>query len=678
MQNEVFQNKEFLQQLANENIQTYFAKIVVLNSKELPIREITGKILPGSSININGNSAIRRTCNLTFLADEYDNDLTNVNNLLSINKRIKIEVGIENNINSQYDDIIWFKQGIFIICQPSISNTNSGVKISLSCKDKMCLLNGECGGKLPAPITFDSYDQVLPDGSIVSIPQTMYDIIQTLVCNYGGEPISKIFINDLPLEIKQIVRYIGSNPLYYNSSNGKYTLDESAAIDEEGSWQVFNYNENIGYIYTDFIYPGELQSGIGDNICSVLDKIKNVLGNYEYFYDIDGNFVFQEIKNYLNNSYLPIEVKENNSSILDKQSYKMDIRSNTNTVYNFEQGNGLISSYSNTPVYSNIKNDFHIWGKNDDGFAIHYHIVIKEKPFEMNKYFVIFLKNEDGEYNGRLRLADTDEINAYYKIINETLIDSTEDGEVNTNNEIYNNSGESSEVIDETLILANGGAVVEYIPEDWRAELYLQGLTKRKNDIRPDIYEQELLDLFDSIYNFKEKSFKTDITRNPNALKYFIDYLEPSSNLFDISVDSISSRVHSYQQDNIKRLYDRDIPNYILIPIGEDNQNTIDRCSQEGQPYSQIEAVIYSKLASNVVGYSAHETARDLLYQYTHYNESISIQSRPIYYLEPNTRISVNDRLSGISGDYVISTITLPLDASNFMSINAIKVVDRI
>ena len=29
------------------------------------------------------------------------------------------------------------------------------------------------------------------------------------------------------------------------------------------------------------------------SVDTILSKIKNTLGNYEYFYDIDGNFVFQ-------------------------------------------------------------------------------------------------------------------------------------------------------------------------------------------------------------------------------------------------------------------------------------------------------------------------------------------------------------------------------------------------
>ena len=37
-------------------------------------------------------------------------------------------------------------------------------------------------------------------------------------------------------------------------------------------------------------------------LCTILDKIKNLLGNFEYYYDLDGNFIFQEVKNYLNNT----------------------------------------------------------------------------------------------------------------------------------------------------------------------------------------------------------------------------------------------------------------------------------------------------------------------------------------------------------------------------------------
>ena len=245
--------------------------------------------------------------------------------------------------------------GIFVIVQPSITHNLQSVTISLSCKDKMCLLNGECGGTLPASVIFDSYNQVLESGEVVSIKTLVYDIIETLLLYYGNEIGSKIFINDVPLEIKQIVRWTGSENLYYNPDTQMYTLNSETVFDnlrandisidneidnnsklteeeklrakiEKSTWKIFNYNDDIGYAYVDFVYPNDLTSGIGENVCSVLDKIKNFLGNFEYYYDIDGNFIFQEIKNYLNNSYtmmtrkVDTEKNNNNLAILDNCS----------------------------------------------------------------------------------------------------------------------------------------------------------------------------------------------------------------------------------------------------------------------------------------------------------------------------------------------------------------------
>ena len=147
--------------------------------------------------------------------------------------------GIENDIDDRYPDIIWLKQGVFVIIQPTITHNASSVNISLSCKDKMCLLNGDCGGGLPASITFDSYDQYLDDGTTVSIPQRINDIIFTLVHRYGNIPMEKIFVSDIELQIKQSVRFTGQGQLYFNYANGKYTFDSSLVRENPENWRVF-------------------------------------------------------------------------------------------------------------------------------------------------------------------------------------------------------------------------------------------------------------------------------------------------------------------------------------------------------------------------------------------------------------------------------------------------------
>ena len=44
------------------------------------------------------------------------------------------------------------------------SSTTSAVNINLSLKDKMCLLNGDVGGTLPASVQFDVMDTQISTG----------------------------------------------------------------------------------------------------------------------------------------------------------------------------------------------------------------------------------------------------------------------------------------------------------------------------------------------------------------------------------------------------------------------------------------------------------------------------------------------------------------------------------
>lgn len=148
-------------------------------------------------------------------------------------------------------------------------------------------------------------------------------------------------------------------------------------IEPGSEYYEYKYGEDVGFIYTDFTYPGELVANAGDNICTILDKIKNLLGNYEYFYDTDGNFHFQEIKNYLNTSKAKIDIEDmnNNNYLIDAHKGK--------TVYEFDNS-VLISSYQNTPQFNMIKNDFVVWGirENAEGIKvpIRYHLAIDNKP----------------------------------------------------------------------------------------------------------------------------------------------------------------------------------------------------------------------------------------------------------------------------------------------------------
>jgi hypothetical protein len=211
-------DKEFLNAIASEPIETLYINIGVLNKDEMRIGNIEG-LATGGSITMNGASSIRRTGNLSLVADSTLYNITSINNLISIEKRIEIEIGVKNTISDQYPAIIWFPIGQFVIKTASISESAQGINISLSISDKMSLLNGELGGIIGGVTIFSPVYDVIEqkDGE----PVLFRDLIYTLVSKNGGIPKEKILIEDVDLYVKNIVSWVGSNPVYITTDGTK-------------------------------------------------------------------------------------------------------------------------------------------------------------------------------------------------------------------------------------------------------------------------------------------------------------------------------------------------------------------------------------------------------------------------------------------------------------------------
>ena len=97
-----------------------------------------------------------------------------------------------------------------------------------------------------------------------------------------------------------------------------------------------------------------------------------------------------------------------------------------------------------------------------------------------------------------------------------------------------------------------------------------------------------------------------------------------------------------------------------------------------GQVWTQIDPSIYELLEMGGAQNSAYQRVCEMLYQYTNMNNSITLNSLPIYYLEPNTRITVEDPAAGIYGDYVIKSISIPFDINSTMTLTASKALQKI
>ena len=673
-------DKNFLKTIDRISLKEEFAKITILNWQERPIEEIQGKVSSGT-LNINGNSSLRRTCNLTILIDENNSNITSVKNSLSINKKIKLDIGIKNN-TSQYSeyDIIWFPLGTYIISSVSITNTNSQItSASLQLKDKMCLLNGECGGLLPASVTFSSYDVLDANGAYQTEQPTIYTIIKYVVNYFGGEQLPKILISDVDERVRKVMKWTGSNPLYitqytsttsgvqYGATTDKEQVDEALAAGTIDSYTEYKSGQDVGYIYTDFIYPGELIGDAGNSVCDILDKIKSALGNYEYFYDLDGNFIFQEIKNYLNTSKSTADLND-----MEQNDYLIDITKGK-SVYTFDDS-FLISSYSNAPQYSMIKNDYIVWGMREDAttgatYPIRYHLAIDTKPQTGNTYKVFFYDDPDDgirkvkrpiQFSTRDGFPSQGAEDTFYLALDTNTVYKW-DTEQNT----YVRFATQTKDITTT---------------DWRTELYLSGAQAEGFSLDTNNYYTELNNEWPKMYDIENGEFYEEYEKDPSSLDYFLDFIDSSAAIGELSISNIGKRSKIVVDEDINCIFEREIPNLVMIDASQDSAIVTEQreeAQRKGQDYIQVTGAIYNLLATGGTQNSAFERVKELIYQYTSYNESITLQCLPIYYLDVNQRITVNDSKSNIYGDYMINSISIPLNISSMMTISATRALER-
>lgn len=427
-------DNDFLLQLDESINKVVYAKIISLTWDELPIETIEGKVTSGS-INIDGSSALRRTCSLSLIAKDLDIQ----EYYWGERSKFSLEIGIENTINPKYPEIIWFKQGIYVTTSFNTSLSLNGYTVSIQGKDKMCLLNGEVGGSLAASIDFGTLREVDKNNITHITYLPIKEIIKQAVHVYGNEYFHNIIINDLDgdgLELLEyrldtpmfLLRKEGSNlftnstfdvtmPCWYEDSDGKphktslgdinnpdefyynHELNYDPLIDsftdtninrtrislnftDEGEPDINNpdfmyaafikYGDTPGYRIIDLTY-GEMILSIGDSVTSVLDKIVAKFSNFEYFYNLDGQFVFQQKKNGVNTPFNTTE---------DQQTY---IDNTIDPYYYYFKGSNLIISFNNSPNLSNIKNDFSVWGVRQGSsgaeLPIHMRYAIDTKPW---------------------------------------------------------------------------------------------------------------------------------------------------------------------------------------------------------------------------------------------------------------------------------------------------------
>lgn len=785
----------FLEKLFTAYDREIYAKITALNFDELPTEEISGKVT-GGSINVDGTSACRRTCSLTLVANEV-----NINDYYwGLNTKFELQIGLTNRIDEKYPDIIWFKEGIYLITTFSTALGTSNYTINIQGKDKMGLLDGTIGGTLTA-LSYDFGREDYTDENGVSHRRKLpiRDIVTELIHEYAHEPWENIIVQDLDDFGVELLQYRGTatNPLYlffninsqeveqmtldgsftvykgrqisctisnienivfevndkgeevkgkYYNLNELYTVSNPTAFklnrnDEEENYYIIKITtgQTCGYRMTDITYAGDLIANVGETVVSVLDKICKMLGDFEYYYDTDGRFIFKRKNQYIYKSFNHHTTTESSQSYVENSAYISP------TVWDFT-GSTLVTSFNNTPNLSELKNDYSLWGTRKsltgNDLPVHLRYAIDKKP--------IYYKTLRGDAYGTTTFIDQirDQITKeahdeetinrrieeklkdiiivdWREIIYQMAIDYRRfnhcddfglkvqevNGKQFDGKYIYPRgvTGYEQYYIDmegfwrqiycpqydyTTITLSENQYVNakpgEYFVKYWNTDdencyearyLYKDITTA---DLTYNDISNGVLHTVSSPYNLTTTYYyKPDPNEWINGWNPIVDNSPESLNFwFDFLDDGgdIERYGTSFVGDRPKAVNDSMIKSIYFREtptlIFTDNIAKIDK--KLGYSYLQYSPAMASLFTMSAQGKDAIDVLYEHLYKNSYCIESVTVNALPIYHLEPNNMINILDTRAGINGTYVMTKFTLPLTYNGTMSITATKAVEEI
>lgn len=697
-------DRSFLLKVNQHAVREYHAAIMCLDFEtEKPLARLEGKVVSGN-LNVAANSNVRRTASLSLIFDKDTYNIAEVTNLIAIDKKISLSIGLTNPFYHleeyrKYGDILWFKQGTFIITQASSSISTSSLAVSVNLNDKMALLNGTAGGTLPASVSFHEIAVFDKDENMTLEYPIIRQIITECVHHFGGELFSRISVEDVPSTGRIVVSYQGNTPINFATvPDASSPLGYSRALGASfviadppvsGYLETYTKGDKVGYKETPLTYPGELIMKAGATVVQVLDEIVKVLGNYEYFYDTDGIFHFRKKRNFQATGQAPLNLMPEEDAAL--QSGYCPRYSPTMALNEFANAN-LVTQISFSPNYANIKNDYIYFGtrkddKSKEETMVRYHLAIDTRPKDVPRPTTAEEISIVGE-NYSLCHRDIYEIRDAFEnnIIRYCFVDGHYDPACETKT-LYCKALENYDDFRD-----NPSAHF-----NWREELYRKALMAYGSSTDGSIYDEELRVEWRDIFNPDNKDFKkewedkfgirnpqcrwtgytVDAKISPEKLRYWLDLIDTNADLGKYSISRIGRRTIVKEDSKINEVYALDVNDIVFIEAPETEQaweNAMKIVREEYIPIGQTYGFVQPdqwKYFKEMNSYgTCYEGVRSLLYSNLVYNSSVNLTCIPILYLDGDQALRLNFPDRGVSGDYVINTIGFSFGNAPSMTIS--------
>ena len=147
------------------------------------------------------------------------------------------------------------------------------------------------------------------------------------------------------------------------------------------------------------------------------------------------------------------------------------------------------------------------------------------------------------------------------------------------------------------------------------------------------------------------------------------------------AAQTIGNRPKAINDDKVTAIYFQETPSVLFLTEEDYKQleeNREDYNDMTGYTFVRLQPFMENYFSISAQGKSAKDELDNLLYQHTYATEQVTLTSMPLYCLQPNTRICVNDNNTGINGEFIVSKITVPLQYNGTTSITTTKAVERI
>lgn len=319
-----------------QNVKDVYVKVELLTANMTIIDSLTGNLV-SDSFSSDSNSIQRRsyTCNLVVsdhaqkinkstILSEY---LVGKDNKIWIDKYIRVYYGI---FSYRAKEILWWRIGTFTYVSANYTFGATECNLSLTCADKMCDYDGTKNGLIHQTKYDDITGESAAGFKIPAVAQYETDSSGNVLKDSNGNRI-----------VKQ----------YNKIRDSVIALLELAGITD---YDVGYYPEGRDIVPYDLEFSGEVV------YTTVWNALRDLYPSWEYFFDVDGRFIWRKIPTGKNESVAindeiidDIYVTENTSSSFAGIYNCTEVWGKTFTLTNEDR-------YANTSTYNASTNTYTI------------------------------------------------------------------------------------------------------------------------------------------------------------------------------------------------------------------------------------------------------------------------------------------------------------------------------